>query len=238
MRRRKRIEVKEGTIGAVRRLKPTDELEWDVVQPELSTYLKSTKDAKDALACLVAAGCDETSVLRNLYLFCGGKPEEMRAVRTALNLRGSKSRMLAIADLLQKASSEVQVAEQMLADQSLNHTLTPDCAALDRYADFLRRVGEHVYDKLASERISGRDQHLVYLCRLVERFTGREHYRELTDLVNAARRLYQPGSTKIETVETIHKRVWRNRRLVFGSELEQELELIEDSKALSRKEHQ
>jgi integrase len=138
------------------------------VPQELRGYFNSSNDAtpakaKAALASLVAAGCDERSVLQNLYLFCGGNPEEMNGVRRALNFKGSKKRMLAIAALLQKTSSEIRFAERLLADLGLPHTMTPDCAALDMHADFLNRVGRFAYAEKCDYAVSNPTKGVAYL---------------------------------------------------------------------------
>jgi hypothetical protein len=67
-----------------------------------------------------------------------------------------------------------------------------------------------MYTKLADGRISGRDQHLVFLSRYVEIATGDPHHGEIADLVNAMRQRGDPNSKKIETSENIRKRVDRH----------------------------
>lgn len=231
MKRLKRAGLSQAGGVRIPKLKPAGELDWDATRKELSDYfnsIKDAKDAKDALARLAAAGCDERKILQNLYLFCGGNAEAMRDLREALNFDGCRKRMLDIAALLHKALSEIPVAEQLLEDLGLTHNMTPDCSSLVRYADFLKSAAKIGYRNLASKRIGGRDQHLVYLCRMVEYVTGREHYREVADLVNATRRLYDPSSTETETEGSIRKRVSRH-----GIDLGSELELIEMHKAPS-----
>jgi hypothetical protein len=229
MKRIRRARLSQTGGVRIPSLKPAEDLDWDAIRKELSDYFNSNEDAKhakDALERLVAAGCDERSILQNLYLFCGGNPEAMRDLRAALDFAGCRKRMLDIAALLQKTQSGIRVAEQLLEDLGFTHNLTPDCSSLVRYADFLNRAAKIAYSNLASRRIGGRDQHLVYLCRMVEYVTGREHYGEVTDLVNATRQLYDPSSTETETAESIRKRVSRH-----GIDLGSELELIEMYKA-------
>lgn len=204
------------------KLKPTDELDWHVVYEELRTYFNSKEDAKDAknaLERLVAAGCDERLILQNLYLFCGGNPDAMRNLREALNFKGCGERLLSIASLLQEASRSIPEADQLLAGLDMTHTLTPDTSRLEAYSELLEKAGS-MYQNRASKRVSGRDQHLGFLCRLVEYVTGREHYREVADLVNAAYQLYDPGSTKTETEESIRKRASRHSPEMADVELE------------------
>jgi hypothetical protein len=206
--------------------KPTDELDWDAIHEELSGYFNSNREARTALESLVAAGCRERAVLQNLYLFCGGRPQEMQAVRKALNFEGRRKRMLAIATLLKEASSEIGAAERLLEDLGLTHTLRPDCSSLDTYADFLNRVGKTAYRNLASGKISGRDQHLVFLAKYVESVTGDPHHREIAHLVDAMRLHYDRDYAERETPESIRKRVKRHSpNLILGLELEATLEL-------------
>jgi hypothetical protein len=217
------MRLAEGTNRAVPKLKPSDELDWDAVIKALIGHFRSNDEAstaKEALARLVAAGCDEKEILQNLYAYCGGDPRAMQALRVAIDFGRCKKRMLAIAELLQKASSEIEPAEQLLTDLGLSHTMKPDVSSLEKYADLLRRVGKVAYRKLASKRISGRDQHLVYLARMIDALTGKPHYRELADLVNAMGLLYDPGTTKIETAESIRKRVSHYGLLDLVSEID------------------
>src|SRR6185437_5992103 len=114
----------------------------------------------------------------------------------------------------------------LLEDLCITHTLTPDGSSLVRYADFLNRVGKLAYRNLVSKRISGRDQHLVFLSRFVERVTGGPHHRKIADMVNATRQRYDHNSTKIETEDSIRKRVSHHSpNFVVELELEATLEL-------------
>jgi hypothetical protein len=194
----------------VPKLKPTDELDWNVIKKELIEYFSSNTEtcaARDALAILVGAGCDEGAILQNLYLFCGGHAGAMQALRNDLDFGRRKKRLLAIAELLQKTSSEIGIADELLVDIGVYCYFSPDKSNLETYAVLLRRVAGGVYRRLASKRITGRDQHLVYLSRMILSITGRPHYRELTDLVNATRMLHNPESKKMDTVESIRKRI-------------------------------
>lgn len=241
MRRRKRTGLTEGTKRAVSKLKPTDELAWDAVIKELIGHFNSNDDArtaKAALARLVAAGCDKSEILQNLYMYCGGDPRAMQALRVAIDFGRCKKRVLAIAELLQKASSEIGAAEQLLTDLGVSHTMKPDVSSLEKYADLLRRIGEVAYRKLASKCTSGRNQHLVYLSRMIDALTGKPHYRELADLVNAMRLLYDPGTKRIDTAESIRKRVSHHGLLDLGSELELiQMQTTPRASRLKRKSH-
>jgi hypothetical protein len=220
----KSSEKSNKTKEGVPKLKPDDELHWDAIYAELGGYFISNKEgriAKAALTTLVAAGCNEKWILQNLFLFCGGGPKPMQDLRRSLDFGRSKKKMLAIAKLLAEASSEIAVAEELAAELGITtHNLTPDRSKLAKYADLLQRLGRIAYQDLASHRISGRDQHLVYLCRMINIQTGKPHYSEIADLVNATRQFYDLGSPELTTAESIRKRVARYGLLDLGSELE------------------
>lgn len=217
------------------RLKLTDELDWNAIAEELTEHFNSNKEtraAKDALARLESAGCDKRIILQNLYLFCGGDPHSMQSLRKAMDFEGRRRKILAIGELLEAASSGIQVAEELLADLDLTCYFTPDRFKLEKYAELLKRIGNTVYRELTSKRVSGRDQHLLFLCRMVGRVTGKPHYREIADLVTATKRHYSPAWTGVETEDGIRKRVSRHGPTDVGIELE--LELMELRKASQR----
>jgi hypothetical protein len=167
---------------------------------------------KQALKALVDADCDESIILQNLYLFCGGNPETTKAVRKELKFDDRSETMLEIACLLRKTSSKIPIAEELLADLDVTtHNVTPEGAALDQYAALLEWAAKQ-YHKLGNGKISGRDQHLVFLFRYIQRVTVQEHYREIADLVNATRDFYYPGTAEDETYESIRKRISRHSR--------------------------
>src|SRR5215467_8607654 len=123
--------------------KPTDEVVWEDICKELTEYFNSsevTAHAKAAFSRLVDAHCRKEIILQNLYLFCGGNREHIKAVRKTLNFKGRRKRMLAIAALLEKVPSEIEVAEQLLHDLNANHNMKPDCPSISAYANLLNRV--------------------------------------------------------------------------------------------------
>ena len=220
MRQGKRIGSREGADRPTRRLRPDDDLDWEVVKKELLERFNSRRGARAALARLVAARCDEMAICQNLYLFCGGDPRAMQALRDDLGFDRRKKTMLRIAKLLEDASSEIEVAEQLLTDLGISHNMKPDVSSLVSYAGLLKRVGDVAYSKLAYKRISGRDQHLVYLSRMIVARTGKPHYRELADLVTSTRLLYDPNAPERETEDSIRKRISNYGLIDLGSELE------------------
>jgi len=215
--------------GVISKLRLTDEIVWDAICKEMNAHFNSNvgaRPAKASLAELVARGCDDKKILQNLYLFCGGLPADMEAIRQQHDFAGCKKRMLAISRLLQDASSGIQNAETLLEDLGVTCHFTPDRPSLERYADFLKQLGAVAYRNLASKRITGRDQHLVYLCKMIYAVTGARRYREVAELVTATRQFYDHESTDVETAMSIRKRVTRYRGfrrqpiLDFDSELE------------------
>jgi hypothetical protein len=225
-RRKGGIAVKSPRMGspkmnkkALRTLKPTDELDWVKICEELKTSLNS--DGRRALVKLAAAGCGEREILQNLYLFCGGNPYEMRKLRKDLDFPRTKKKVLKIARLLFDATSEIPVAERLLRDLGLSTwNIIPETSKIEQFAVLLSRVGETAYSQLASQKVSGRDQHLVYLCALIKVRTGRLHYAEVADLVNAIQLAYRPGSLEIATERSIRARVSYHRPPDLGSALE------------------
>jgi hypothetical protein len=62
---------------------------------------------------------------------------------------------------------------------------------------------------LATERISGRDQHLVFLAKMIELKTGRKYYPELAELADAVRSIYDSNYRAEHTADSIRKLVDR-----------------------------
>jgi len=89
-------------------------------------------------------------------------------------------------------------------------------------AEFLERLANTIIKDLATKRISGRDQHLVFLAKLIERKTGRKYYPELAELANAVRSIYDSKYKAEHTADSIRKLVDRYGPLDFESAWELE----------------
>lgn len=89
-------------------------------------------------------------------------------------------------------------------------------------AEYILTLANTFGKEYSSGRTSGRDHNLVYLAKMVEIITNRQHYEELSSLVQAVRWGYDPGCKKEDTAETIRDLVSRNQPvdLVFESKLE------------------
>jgi hypothetical protein len=195
--------------GAAPRLRPTDELDWDTIAKELTKHFDSVEQAgaRSALSKLMAAGCEERAILQNLYLFCGGDPQAMKDLRIQMDFANLKKQILRIAALLESVPSEIQTANKLLTDLGITLYFTPDSSSLQQFTKLLKQVGQRVLKDLAYGRVSGRDQHLVYLCWMITAATGRPHYQEIADLVASTERFYNPKPAEIVTADLIRKRV-------------------------------
>ena len=106
---------------------------------------------------------------------------------------------------------------------SLKVVVHSDCAnTLRSHSDFLKRLANTTVKDLANKRISGRDQHLVFLAEMIELKTGRRHYRELAELADAVRSIYDSNYKADHTADSIRKLVDRYGPLDFESAWELE----------------
>lgn len=212
------------------KLKPDDEIVWEDVCNELKDHFRSEKpNAKSALEALVQAGCKEKLILRGLYLFCGGDPQQMRLLRESYDLKSGKRRIAKAAESVRQLIPMIESTDKLLKDLGVVVYFTPDIAVLEKYAHFLCWFSKHGI--ATSRRVSGRDHHLVYLSRMVKLFTGKPHYKETAELVNATREHYGPLQDKVETFESIRQQLKRNQLMyeldyeVILSELRQAMPL-------------
>jgi hypothetical protein len=182
-----------------------DDIVWEDVLLEMKKHVQSNSYATNALRKLTERGCPERSILRDLYLFCGVEPEKMKKVRKAL--ANQKEQILSIAKTLRQASTGIDFAEGYIFELGVECHFTPDARNLLEYAKLLERLHDRVLPP--KKRLSGRDQHLAYLARMVKANMGREHYRELADLVNAVELAYNPKLHKPRGEQALRKLVDR-----------------------------
>lgn len=57
------------------------EICWQQVIPELEQHVLASPDANEALATLVGKSCDREEVLKSLYQYCGGSPDDAVALK-------------------------------------------------------------------------------------------------------------------------------------------------------------
>ena len=195
------------------------EIDWEHVIPELEKHIAKTNSAKDALATVVRAIGDRDLVLRKLCNFGGGSPELARAVKAAFSQR--RKYILKVSHNMREVAGEIEKAHKYLSDMSLVvHSDRANTLRLD--ADFLKRLANTIVKDLANERISARDQHLVFLAKMIELRTGRKYHRELAELAQAVRSMYDPNYQVEHTADSIRKLVDRYGPLDFESAWELE----------------
>ncbi len=189
-------------------------IDWEDLIPELEKHIAQRNSAKAALDTVVRAIGDRDLVLRKLYNFGGGSPKLVRAVKAAFSER--REYILKVSHNMRDVAAEVEKAHKYLSDMGLD--VHSDCAnTLRSYADFLKRLANTIVKDLATKRISGRDQHLVFLAKTIELKTGRKYYRELAELANAVRSIYDSNFKAEHTADSIRKLVARYGPLDFES---------------------
>lgn len=182
-----------------------DEIVWEKALLEIRKHVQSDTYATNALRKLTERGCQEEAILRDLYLFCGAEPQKMKKVRQTLAFQ--KKRIRSIAETLRQVATDIDYAEKRILELGIKCYFTPDTDNLLTYAKLLQRIHDRVMPP--KKRLSGRDQHFAYLARTVEAITGRKHYRELADLVNAVERGYNPKPLKLRGEQALRKLVDR-----------------------------
>lgn len=193
-------------------------IDWDSVIADIQRYINSHAHAKQALGKLLEAGCDKKTILAGLYLYCGGKPEMTKGVKKDFGYR--KKKTLALSRQLKEVAEAIEAVETYLTDYGIVCHFTPETSNLRAYAKVLQRVGKTVFRDLASKRISGRDHHIVILCRKVKLATGSPHYNELAELINAVRVGYDPNAREETDAESLRKRISRYGLLDLQTEME------------------
>jgi hypothetical protein len=150
-----------------------EEINWEHVIPELEKHIAKRNRAKAALDTVVRAIADRDLVLRKLYNFGGGSPVLALAVKAAFAQR--RKYILKVSHNMRELAGEIEKAHKYLSDMNLD--LQSDHAnTLRSHSDFLKRLANTIVKDLATERISGRDQHLVFLAKMIELRTGRKYY--------------------------------------------------------------
>jgi hypothetical protein len=148
--------------------------------------------------------------LWSLYQFCGGSPADADAVKRAFASRAES--LLKISERLTGLLSELETAKSYLSDVGFDYVCPQNFVELiPSVAGSIRDLTNRAVKRFASQRTSGRDHHLVFLVNMIEKVTGREHYKEVEDFVHATRLAYDPTCTKTQNAEALRKLVNRNR---------------------------
>jgi hypothetical protein len=195
------------------------EIDWTEVIKEMKVRIKSEQVAQEALMTMTRLGCDENRILRGLYEYSGGSPADVNAVKA--HFRSRKTRILNLSKRMAKMASEIEQVEKDLAEAQIIATANV-AEGLRSHAEFLSRVAQSTLENLTSERVSGRDHHLVFLAWMFRQITGKPHYKELAELADTVGRLYDSNYVPIHTAGSMRKRVVRNGPLdlFFSSEVE------------------
>lgn len=160
------------------------EIDFEYEVPELEKSIKGEPDARTALETLERLGCDRKQILRRLVMYGCGSAKDVQAVKGAFLRR--RTYVLKLSKRLTEVASEIEMANKYLADAGIDLS-SPVSQQVQAHAEFLERMGNTILKDLSSQRISGRDPHLVFLAEMVKSVTGDPHYKELADLVNVGR---------------------------------------------------
>jgi hypothetical protein len=156
--------------------------------PTLLSAINAFPAARMALKTLLNEKCDETALLANLYMYCGGTKEQ-----AASGLKSARQLRATLKPLATQLLRDATAIERVM-DSFQNILVAPRFVEL---ADDLRGFAGVVdIAEKASGRIGTRNQHFVYLACLVKAATGDEHYPELTQLVGAIKNETRPDYLK------------------------------------------
>jgi hypothetical protein len=142
-------------------------------------------------------------------MYCGGSPEMVRATKGQLQTNYRFILRLA-AHLRERVVPQVKTAERILDEAGF--TVHSGIEEIEGYAELLVKLADLSLKRAASDKVSGRDQHLRFLAEMVARITGREHYAELAKLTGAVKFAYT-GEIWDVTAETIGRKIRKLRRL-------------------------
>jgi hypothetical protein len=131
-------------------------------------------------------------------------------VKRVFAARGEQ--LLSISKRLSRVSSDLETVKSYLSDVGWDIVYPQNLVEqIPSVAGFIQDIANKAVKRHASLRTSGRDHHFVFLVGLIKDATGREHYKELADLVSTIRRAYDPTYKQTDTAETLRKLVYRNR---------------------------
>jgi hypothetical protein len=196
---------------AVQQCAPYDVDELNGVVAEMR-HLFHKQDKREqveaALKGLVSAGCQEELLLKGLYAYCGGDPKIAQEIKT--DFRRHRERMIALSKQLLQDADEVKACEDLLRKDGLVMHFAPQTRQLmGTTASVIQRIADKLFSRIASGRVSGRDDNIRYLAEMVRNVTGRPHYKELADLVQATRDAYHKKTQpdRVANAESIRKLV-------------------------------
>jgi hypothetical protein len=180
------------------------EIVWTEIIPEIESHIRQVPDARKALATLVIAGCDRERILRYLYLFLGGSPDDAKAVKKGFSR--CRAHVSVHVARLKNLADEDERIEGILRYAGLldlaGGTLTE---AMRHRAEFLSLLGKTIIRDMSSGRFSGREKHFVLLAKMVREVTGRPRYREIGELADAIGMAYDPQFKHKYTAQAVEK---------------------------------
>jgi hypothetical protein len=204
-------------MHAINSMTRGSEIVWEEVLAEMQGHIGSRPAAKSALDRMVNLGCDRQTILRRLYMYCGGTPDMVRVTKG--EFRRKWRSVLKVSKQLREMAANINKARDILADAGFVVSSPRTCEIILAEAEFLEQLANTFLKDLASDRVTGRDHHLKFLAEMFERITGRPHYGQLADLTGAVRQGYtgDPGEA---TAEDIRQRVKRYGALDVASAAE------------------
>jgi hypothetical protein len=192
---------------------------------------EETSTAKAALDKLVELGCEREKILCLLYMYVGGDPKKVGAVKKAFAWQ--RKHLLSTAQALNNTASEVNRAEANLAFMG-NDVSNGPADAMRSYSELLKSLADTTFKDLASGRVSARDHHLVELANMIQRVTRARLYKEIAVLVDRVGEAYNPEfrkktENKKRTYEYTTPEAIRNRINSYGPLVEPALLRMGDS---------
>jgi hypothetical protein len=184
------------------------EISWPETIREVERHINSEPAARAALDKLTKLGCDGERILKALYTYCGGTEAEVRAAKEDFGTQ-RRSILKLTAKLETTIVPEISEAEGILREAGFDVSSAVTAEAILAYAEFLKDLGNAVFGRPASGRVSGRDHHLRFIADMMKIVTGREHYAELAELIAAVRCGYtgDPGTVTATNIGKLVRRI-------------------------------
>jgi hypothetical protein len=187
---------------------------WEEVLPEVAGHIKKDPHAQTALDILVKARCDPERILMHAYLYAGDDERDADAAKR--DYAWWANHIEKVVEELEALAGQVERITAYLYGIGIDATSPRSAWELRSCADALKTV-EPFLKELASQRVSRRDDYLLYLADVVKTITGREHYKELAAITDAVRFVYDPSNRKRSTAEDVRYKVRRYCRQVLKS---------------------
>ena len=182
------------------------EIVWQEVLPELEKRIASNVVAQAALRELEQAGCSRRQILERLFMFAAIPAADVQAAKAAFSKR--RKSILALSNRLKSIAKVIERSKVDLADMGFE-VYSEEQEEVRSYADLLEHLADTSIRDLASARVSARDHNIVFLCKSIERVTGRPHHKEVGELIDAVGRAFDPSWPETHTAEKVGKLIGR-----------------------------